>query len=548
MNQIFNVDQSYVLSKTSNYEVLGDRQATDLELNNRNKKNSGLFTAILLATTIGLFVVYWHRAETSILILMGISCLVTSFCYWHKPQSNRADVIHIKARIKNKNSLKHQITIGEDLIVNYPPHWQSFIPEKTLDSEEMDVTLSDRRLLCYGNLSISSDIEQFGDPKYIIRNLILFIVGLVSSIIIFQLSNIVYSDLFSYYPFNNKVNVWYFDDAVTLKNSAIQKGDLININMSGASYKANYNDYLDESDIVYINNRPVNEAELVKVDLMMIKKLFDNNLIKTKRDDAVIQQETQLKNEIKEKIKHDRRFQKDYDYVDHSLIKLLNINELISVVDESCKLFEKDQPYYLKKFLMETLLPSGKRIDKWEDMVKYSQQHPDYEEIVNAYRVENIVNLINSLQESVLNYYIDQLNMELENYQFSQQSVSLALANNKKITIIEPDTDNNIVGMMIINRYYNALKGIGGKINIAGLVDDIVYEDNKSVSKLIINDDPLFNKNNANLVSLASPVLISVLLFVITTLIAFSNGVILCWKLIANFHRKNRITTAYANQ
>lgn len=268
MDQIFNVDQSYVLSKTSNYEVLGDRQATDLESNNRNKKKSGLLTAILLATTIGLFVIYWHRAETSILILMGISCLVTSFCYWHKPQSNRADVIHIKARIKNKNSLKHQITIGEDLIVNYPPHWQSFIPEKTLDSEEMDVTLSDRRLLCYGNLSISSDIEQFGAPKYIIRNLILFIVGLVSSIIIFQLSNIVYSDLFSYYPFNNKVNVWYFDDAVTLKNSAIQKGDLININMSGASYKANYNDYLDESDIVYINNRPVNEAELVKVDLM----------------------------------------------------------------------------------------------------------------------------------------------------------------------------------------------------------------------------------------------------------------------------------------
>jgi hypothetical protein len=542
-DSIMKFDEEYIeIEPIISYKIVEQRQETPIESSNRNKKNNGILAAVFLALTVILFIKYWYTFDSWLPLFIGLSLLVSIVFYLRKAQSCTLEVNRIKTKIHYKDDIKNRILVGDDRTLKYPAYWTPFLPYKSDEDVDIDVIVKKEKLLRYGNLlSISREIEEFGPPKFIMRNLILFVTAFILSIMTFKLVDITSNLQLATYPLDSNVSVWDIKDAKSLKNSPIKKGDLINIKLKGASCNAESDMYLEDCDKVFINQQIASNIEEAKANSNLVDALFDGDLIKTVRDNDVKQLEKELNSE---KNKKNSSYNKEYQ-PGSVLSKLLHVDHLILTVDQSCQLLGEDKCKQIKLILIKTIKLTDYELDQWPQLVEYSKQHHNYDKIIVASTLEYLETQISNLQKSMSFYYLDKANTALTNYQQSPQSVSLALANANEIKINYPDEDKDIV---LLQTYYNALSGKGGKVKVSGLVTGVDYQNDNTVSNLTIDDDLLYRIYQHQLLSLTSPVFIGVVIFIITALMALSNGIIICCKLIANNQRKNNIIKAYENR
>ncbi|NUF27241.1 IgaA/UmoB family intracellular growth attenuator [Gilliamella sp. ESL0254] len=537
-DSIIKIDKDTELKSKFTCEIVEQREETPLESANRSKKNNGIFAAVFLVVAAMLFAKYWYSFDSFLPVFIALSLSATAFFYFRKAESYTLDVNHIKTKIRHKNEIKNQMIVGDDLTLKYPAYWAPFLPDKTNENIDMDIVANSKKLLRYGNsLSISREIEEFGPPKFIMRNLILFVTALILSISIFKLVNITDNLTLASYPFNDHVSIWNIKDAESLKNSPIKKGDLVNIKLNGASCNAQSNMYLEHCDKVFINEQTANNAEDASFENDLLYAFFGDKLIETARDNDVTELEKQLNN------RKNTDYNEDYQF-GVILTKLLHIDRIILTVDESCQLLDEDKCRRAKQILLQTIKPTASTLDQWPQLVEYSKQHPNYEKIIVAGMLEHLEPQINNLKRSVLSYYLEKANTALTDYQHSAQSVGLALANTQEIKISYPD-DKDI---SLTETYYNALLGKGGKVKVSGLVTGVNYQSDNTILDLTINDDFLYRFHQEQLLSFTSPIFIGISIFIITALIALLHGITICYKLIANRQRKNKIIKSYENK
>jgi hypothetical protein len=537
-DSIIKIDKDVELKSKFTCEIVEQREETPLESANRSKKNNGIFTAVFLVVAAMLFVMYWYSFNNFLPVLIALSLSATVFFYLRKAESYTLDVNRIKAKIRYKNDIKNQMIVGNNLTLKYPAYWTPFLPDKTNENIDMDIIVNSKKLLRYGNLlSISREIEEFGPPKFIMRNLILFVTAFILSINIFKLVNVTDNLTLASYPFNDNVSIWKIKDAGSLKNSPIKKGDLINIKLNGASCNAESNMYLEHCDKVFINEQTANNTEDASFESDLLSAFLSDNLIEIARDNDVKELEKKLSN------RKNTDYNADYQ-AGVILTKLLHIDRLILTVDESCQLLEEDKCRRVKQILIKTIKPTASTIDQWAQLVEYSKQNPNYEKIIVAGLLAHLEPQINNLKRSVLSYYLEKANTALINYQHSAQSVGLALAKTQEIKISYPDDED----INLTEIYYNALLGKGGKIKVSGLVTGVNYQNDNTILDLTINDDFLYRFHQEQLLSFTSPIFIGISIFIITALIALLHGITICYKLIANQQRKNKIIKSYENK
>jgi hypothetical protein len=537
-DSIIKIDKDVELKSKFTCEIVEQREETPLESANRSKKNNGIFTAVFLVVAAMLFVMYWYSFNNFLPVLIALSLSATVFFYLRKAESYTLDVNRIKTKIRYKNDIKNQMIVGDNLTLKYPAYWTPFLPDKTNENIDMDIIVNSKKLLRYGNLlSISREIEEFGPPKFIMRNLILFVTAFILSINIFKLVNVTDNLTLASYPFNDNVSIWKIKDAGSLKNSPIKKGDLINIKLNGASCNAESNMYLEHCDKVFINEQTANNTEDASFESDLLSAFLSDNLIEIARDNDVKELEKKLSN------RKNTDYNADYQ-AGVILTKLLHIDRLILTVDESCQLLEEDKCRRVKQILIKTIKPTASTIDQWAQLVEYSKQNPNYEKIIVAGLLAHLEPQINNLKRSVLSYYLEKANTALINYQHSAQSVGLALAKTQEIKISYPDDED----INLTEIYYNALLGKGGKIKVSGLVTGVNYQNDNTILDLTINDDFLYRFHQEQLLSFTSPIFIGISIFIITALIALLHGITICYKLIANQQRKNKIIKSYENK
>ncbi|OCG15341.1 IgaA/UmoB family intracellular growth attenuator [Gilliamella sp. WF3-4] len=537
-DSIIKIDKDVELKSKFTCEIVEQREETPLESANRSKKNNGIFTAVFLVVAAMLFVMYWYSFNNFLPVLIALSLSATVFFYLRKAESYTLDVNRIKTKIRYKSDIKNQMIVGDNLTLKYPAYWTPFLPDKTNENIDMDIIVNSKKLLRYGNLlSISREIEEFGPPKFIMRNLILFVTAFILSINIFKLVNVTDNLTLASYPFNDNVSIWKIKDAGSLKNSPIKKGDLINIKLNGASCNAESNMYLEHCDKVFINEQTANNTEDASFESDLLSAFLSDNLIEIARDNDVKELEKKLSN------RKNTDYNADYQ-AGVILTKLLHIDHLILTVDESCQLLEEDKCRRVKQILIKTIKPTASTIDQWAQLVEYSKQNPNYEKIIVAGLLAHLEPQINNLKRSVLSYYLEKANTALINYQHSAQSVGLALAKTQEIKISYPDDED----INLTEIYYNALLGKGGKIKVSGLVTGVNYQNDNTILDLTINDDFLYRFHQEQLLSFTSPIFIGISIFIITALIALLHGITICYKLIANQQRKNKIIKSYENK
>jgi hypothetical protein len=537
-DSIIKIDKDVELKSKFTCEIVEQREETPLESANRSKKNNGIFTAVFLVVAAMLFVMYWYSFNNFLPVLIALSLSATVFFYLRKAESYTLDVNRIKTKIRYKSDIKNQMIVGDNLTLKYPAYWTPFLPDKTNENIDMDIIVNSKKLLRYGNLlSISREIEEFGPPKFIMRNLILFVTAFILSINIFKLVNVTDNLTLASYPFNDNVSIWKIKDAGSLKNSPIKKGDLINIKLNGASCNAESNMYLEHCDKVFINEQTANNTEDASFESDLLSAFLSDNLIEIARDNDVKELEKKLSN------RKNTDYNADYQ-AGVILTKLLHIDRLILTVDESCQLLEEDKCRRVKQILIKTIKPTASTIDQWAQLVEYSKQNPNYEKIIVAGLLAHLEPQINNLKRSVLSYYLEKANTALINYQHSAQSVGLALAKTQEIKISYPDDED----INLTEIYYNALLGKGGKIKVSGLVTGVNYQNDNTILDLTINDDFLYRFHQEQLLSFTSPIFIGISIFIITALIALLHGITICYKLIANQQRKNKIIKSYENK
>lgn len=539
--------------KKRDYEIIEQREETPLESAIRTKHNTGWLTALFLVLAAIFFVSYWSFGEPKIIIFIIISLLLALFCYWRRPKSKIYKVNRVLGNIDANNPVERKVVVGNTLLFKYPDHWQSFLPENTTANVEMDVSVDDNKLLRYGyTLSIGREIEQFGSPKFLKRNFLLFLTGLIISGIVLYVSNVKDNALFTYRIVNNTANIINIDDTTSLKNISLQKGDLVNIQLSGASCDVTSSAEYNKCQKIIINTQPTTDPNYsLKAIPNWVINLFDDNLIKTKRDKSVERAELHLRLEMEllNQLYKNQSYYSSYSK-DVKLTKLLNVGYLISVVNESCELVDLSDCRSVKNTLLELIVPENKPFENWSDLVEFGNKRQDYEEIITEQDNLNLYFAIKRMSTGLLTKQIDLIKSDVKNYQNNESRFSLTLADNQytEIAMLNNDINSKNEAVLPLIHYYNTLFGIGGKTNITGLVTGIDYHDDNSIANLSVNIDPHYSLAKDELTSFTSPIIINVVFFAIIASITLWNGLMFFLKLIANRRRYKKIISNYANQ
>lgn len=92
--------------------------------------------------------------------------------------------------------------------------------------------------------------------------------------------------------------------------------------------------------------------------------------------------------------------------------------------------------------------------------------------------------------------------------------------------------------------FQNSLNSQSGRVNFSGLVSDIYYRDDNSISGFTINPDIRYQINEQDR---WLPIILSISLFAFFALSTIFNGLIFIWKRIQNRVRKSKINNFYAN-
>lgn len=525
----------------NDYELLQEREETPLELANRKIENNDNLTVFCFVCSVMLFAYSWYSANPAILILVIFCFLLFIFFKFYIPKSryNSNKVTRIRGIISDKDPHKKEITVGQHLILKVPHYWLPLLPEQSSTQTEMDITEEGNNLIQYSHsLSINREIELFGPPKFIKYNVILLIIGIIFTAIIYFQTKVSDNTLLVYRFFENTIATWHFEDDKTLKTSPIQKGDLVNIHMANISCDVTEKMDIDKCKTLFIANQPIDFVSKDEPLANSIKELFSVGFIK---DDD--------RNMTDYLLYQNRLYQRDpatsYAYT-YGYTKLFDINKIITTIDRICTIDNikcdpvQEEMLYILSF----------QILNWDDLVESAKKNPNH--LDSALVEKTDVSRLNTQVEELKKQVIELLKAKITNYQQNKSSLKIDLSYSAQkgldqayfIDSAKADKDPSVLS----DYYSNILFAKNQPITIFGLVTNITYNDDNTISGLDVTVNPYYQMDVNKLFSLTSPILISLLIFISTALVTLINGIVLCWKSIYNKRRKEKILNLYQNQ
>lgn len=565
----YDPNEEYEFGDLKNTNLLDDRDSVDIEsltLNGDNseesinqtfyqreetqfeatsKHNLGVSTSLCLILATVFLIKSWFSENEQIYILTLIFLSAAAFFVWYKPKrhSTRQQVKVIKAKIYEKHT--STVVVGKNMVLKYPKYWLNFIPKTSNSVTEMDIGDNGRKLLRYGHtLFVNNEVEQFGPPKFIIRNTILFIVGLVLSAVLYYFTDPINNGYFAYRYFNQQSHNLQINDLTTLENSDIEQGDIVNISIKNVS--CDVNDLKDDYKChhFFINSQPMTliEDSVMSIE-SSLKHIFDPKFVNVIVDSEMIRLQNAQQQYVDMLNKY--AIKRGEYYVKKSFSKIEKVGQIVIDIEKVCKITPVEQCDNIKSHIVR-LFDSGKDGITWDDLLASSAKNPKMNEIVESNRVNYLKNELEPFKLELQK----KLKKIVSQYQ-SENVIEITLTNQSYIDMAQLVKNNSMKfdEYGYVNYYLDILTNIAlPDINIVGVVSDIRYREDqnsntKSISALKVNANHHYNlKANQPL----SPLfLINMLIFVVMTLTATINGIQLVRKIIINRHRTSEIKKYY---
>lgn len=536
------------------YETLSTRDETPLEALTRNQHNNGILTAISLVVATLLFIVLWaNQMELSygLSAIITISLILAVVCLFVKPKrlTNLKQVNIIKANIFDKDTINNTVVVSETTNLSYPKYWSKFLPSSTPTPIEMEMVEESKKLLRYGHtLSINREVEEFGPPKIVERNILLVIIAGILSLALICFSEPINNTISAYRYYNNQLKNWQINDLTSLNQSDIKRGDLINMTIKGTSCDVENINQENKCNHFFINTKPFDAKDnKIMLNAQIIKRVFNKDSVKTVRDDEMLLFEKYQKELVDELNKQSNMFSFDR-YEINPFVKLKDIGPMIIDINDVCNIFD-----YECKFIKMSLLNLHDTRDYeeeyWDDIVKEAKSDPTYSLILEEKRFDSFINDLHRLKEELM----FKIKRTVLRYQLDQSDVEITLANVSYIEIPQSynidhlQTDNDLNESR--NYYYNLLTNNDkGNINLIGMIDDISYRQDNTISALKINSKEYYRAEPQKIYSLTSPVIVNIFMFAILIFVLVLNGILLIKKVIFNRKRLNQITQYYKDR
>ena len=538
------------------YEPLYEREETPLEISTRNWGNYGILTSLCLSLATIFFMREWFVGGEQILatLIFVIVCFVVAiFFIWHKPKSNSQpqQVKTIKTNIFTKDSSSNTLIIGQKTDISYPKYWSQFLPEASKISTEMDISGNFKILLRCGNtLSINQEVEQFGAPKIVVRNKILFFVGSILAIALYFFSDPINNSFSAYRYYSNQLKAWQVNDITTLNISNIKRGDLIDITIKGISCDVKDEDKNkgNKCHRLAIKDKPLeNESNQLMLSNDIINKVFDENFVKLVEDEELFLFRKYQEELVKEYNKGSTASYSMSYYKANPVSKFKNLGQMVIDINKVCNIFELEcqnvkssliQLYYKEGFQDQAM---------WDKLVTRAEQFPSFNKIVETSKVDNFIFELKKMKKEILL----KLKNTVSDYQFNSSGVDVTLIDNSYIEIAQFYNINNPISdedlRLSLDHYYKILTNESETVNLVGIVGGISHREDNSISQLKLNVKNYYKVEPEKLFSLVSPVIIDIIMFVIMVSVVVINGGLLLYKTIFNRRRIKQIIKYYSD-
>ena len=541
-------DHNINIEKRIEYDNLSNREETPLEAKNRNRGNYGILTSMCLIFATLLFINSWVNQKDLgyhvISILMCLVIAIVCLLFRSKRLTNLHQVKIIKAKILKKDPINNTIRVAENTNLTYPQYWSIFLPDSCSTPTEMEMVEDNKKLLRYGNtLSINHEVETFGPPKFLNRNKVLFFIGVILSIVLYFFSEPINNTILTYRYYNNQLQNWQIEDLTSLNKSDIKHGDLVNITIQGTSCDVDTNNKNNQCYHLFINTKPIEDNKII-LNAETIKKLFDKDFVKTVQDEEMLRFK-KIQDLIV--IESNKGMYSSYYHEAIPFVKLINMGQMVIDINKVCNISNLECRY-VKTDLLNLYNYRGYNEEYWDDLLKKAELFPAYAHIVEKKKVDSLIRSLYNFKVQL----IYKLKNSVSQYQLNNSNVEINLAENSYIEIAQlhsinnPKTDENL--NEAVNYYYNILMSNKSNISLIGLIGDISYREDNTISALKINMKDYYRAETKKLFSLTSPVMINIFLFAITIFIAVFNGILFFWKVRFNRRRINQITLYYKDR
>ena len=534
-----NADFASVNNNVVVFETLSTREETPLEIKSRNLSNYGILTSFCLLFATILFIREWLAENDQILstLIKVIICfVVAAFFALHKSKlkSKPQQVKTIKVNTFNKNSKSHNLIVDHKTNIRYPKYWSRFLPEVSKTTTEMDIRGYNNILLRCGNiLSIHREIQQFGPPKFVFRNNVLFFIGLMLTIVFYIFSNPINNSFLAYRYYSHQLQNWQINDLTSLYNSDIKRGDLINISVNGIScdIKERNKNIDTKCHHLAIKDKPLeNEDNQLILLFNTINKVFDEKFIQTVVDQNTLQMLV---------------------YKSKSYLSLKNMGQMVIDIDKICNILEIECESVKYKLIQLYTNKESYDETEWTKLVTEAELNPSFSKSIETSKIEELIPYIDNIKKDILS----KLKNIVYNYQFNGSGVEIVLIENSYIEIAQSNSIKKASSkedlQLSLDYYYKILTNeadASDAINLIGLVGDISYREDGSISQLKLNVKDYYKVDSEKLFSLTSPVIIDIIMFIIMAAVALINGVTLLYKIIFNQRRIKLITKYYSDR
>ncbi|WP_392560337.1 IgaA/UmoB family intracellular growth attenuator [Orbus mooreae] len=533
-------------AKNKRCEILEQREETPLEAQRKNRQNLGFLSAVFLVLAVIVALMYRTEQDLWAIFISGMLFIVAAIFYFYHPKRVNDKINRVRGTIEGKDPTSKTIMVGDTLILSYPNHWQNCLPEKTTIDADMDVAVAGKALLRYGNtLSLSREIEQYGPPKFWGRNCFIFIVGIVLSFVIYLFSGSLKDDaIFTYRFLSDQIVTLDINDNDSLKKTAIDSGDLINLNLSRVW--CDVTQYYSCNQ-VFVSNEVIDLTEIVNLLPSWAQKSSSGSLVKTTRDAEVETLELYGSLFSAYNDSYYSNNQKKYT-------KLLNIEELTQVTDEACaddknKRNDNNSYYYgddscdRLKEIFTILLTDEKdqQLPTWADLVAYAKTQQNRSAIIYTSTANEISSIFSSLSHQFLNKQKESITALLTAKQNSPSTVAISLMGKYNASVSVPDITRDRYQTL---EYNIAIANGLGQVSITGLVNQVNYHDDGTLASISINPDIRYQTSESQLIPAAVMMFI---VFIIIAVITLLQLLVILNKIRVNKARLRKIQADYRN-
>lgn len=273
-----------------------------------------------------------------------------------------------------------------------------------------------KKLLSYGHtLSVNNEVEQFGPPKSVKRNKVIFIVGMILSATFNYFTDPINNGYFAYRYYSQQSENQKFNDLIALKNSDIKQGDIVNISIKNTS--CDVNDLNDDYKChhFFINSQPMTlkEDSVLSID-SSLKHIFDPKFVNVVVDSEMMhlqnmqQQYVDTLNQTAIKNKNGKY------YIKKSFSKIKDIGQMVIDIEKVCKIIPVERCDNIKSHIVQ-LFDSNRVGITWNDLLTRSEKNPNINEIFESRNVdylENALELFKSELQKELKKVVSQYQSE----------------------------------------------------------------------------------------------------------------------------------------